>query len=600
MKKSAHLPVRILIIVLLCFVSFWSNAQTAPADLKGDELKSWLKVNFYDGLHTQLGYRGARLKMYTDIDNNAGIITCVYSGYQLRYKSSMYTNPAPINCEHTVPQSFFNKQEPMRSDLHHLFPTYSNWNSERSSFPFADIDDHSTTRWMYLTNSQTSVPVRNIDFYSEYHNSTFEPREDHKGNCARAIFYFFTMYPTKVADISSVGNVDELYQWHLIDPVDAAERARNESIKAHQGNSNPYIEYPELVSRAWQKVVAGPVAPTISIAATEQELKINWQDINNESGYKIYRSVDKVNFNHVANLSMNAVEYLDTDVVPDVNYSYYVLAHNASGSSERSNVVSATLLEKSNATELFFSEYVEGRYHDKALEIANFTNHRIDLSDYSIKKQVNGSGSWKDTYVLSGHLSSNEVFVICHKNASAVLRSKADVIKDIPIVNFNGNDPIGLFKNNRLIDVIGVYNGGSSNFAKDKTLIRKSSIGQPNVSFTWSEWDVASLKSAWSLGNHSVSIPAGSKVHVTSDLTLSVYPVPSDDVVTLSLTGKTRIGEIAIQLINTNGKVVYVSNHNIRDTRYEDTINVSTLAEGIYLLDVQTTSEKICKRLLVK
>ncbi|MFN8576296.1 MAG: endonuclease [Candidatus Sericytochromatia bacterium] len=41
-----------------------------------------------------------------------------------------------INCEHTWPQSFFNKEGAMRSDLHHLFPTLSTPNSKRGSFPF--------------------------------------------------------------------------------------------------------------------------------------------------------------------------------------------------------------------------------------------------------------------------------------------------------------------------------------------------------------------------------------------------------------------------------------------------------------------------------
>src|SRR5690606_6906717 len=128
------------------------------------------------------------------------------------------SNPDPINCEHTVPQSFFNEAEPMKSDIHHLFPTYSNWNSTRSNYPFAEINDNSTTKWMYLTTSTSSIPSSNIDLYSEYASSTFEPREDHKGDVARAIFYFYTMYPTQAGSISAVADINELYDWHLADP----------------------------------------------------------------------------------------------------------------------------------------------------------------------------------------------------------------------------------------------------------------------------------------------------------------------------------------------------------------------------------------------
>jgi predicted extracellular nuclease len=45
------------------------------------------------------------------------------------------------------------------------------------------------------------------------------------------------------------------------------------------------------------------------------------------------------------------------------------------------------------ASEIFFSEYVEGSSFNKALEIANFTGAVVDLSVYSIKKQSNGAGA---------------------------------------------------------------------------------------------------------------------------------------------------------------------------------------------------------------
>jgi hypothetical protein len=35
------------------------------------------------------------------------------------------------------------------------------------------------------------------------------------------------------------------------DPVDTAERIRNDRIEARQGNRNPYIDYPSLVAVAW-------------------------------------------------------------------------------------------------------------------------------------------------------------------------------------------------------------------------------------------------------------------------------------------------------------------------------------------------------------
>ena len=47
----------------------------------------------------------------------------------------------PYNCEHVVPQSWFEKQEPMRGDQHHLFACESGCNSFRGNIPYADFAD---------------------------------------------------------------------------------------------------------------------------------------------------------------------------------------------------------------------------------------------------------------------------------------------------------------------------------------------------------------------------------------------------------------------------------------------------------------------------
>ncbi|WP_338763619.1 GEVED domain-containing protein [Bernardetia sp. ABR2-2B] len=241
-----------LLLIFLCF-TFSVNAQTAPpSNLSGSALRTWYKQNYHDGKHNTLGYSTARRYMYNYIDNKNNSITGVYSGFVQPWTyGGTGTNPAPINCEHTVPQSFFGKADPMVSDIHHLFPTYGSWNSTRSNYPFAEITDSQTEKWMLNSSQQTSVPSSNIDAYSEYASQTFEPREDQKGNTARAIFYFYTMYPTQAGSMSQVGDINVLYQWHLQDPVDAAEIDRNNKIEQYQGDRNPYIDYPSTVATAW-------------------------------------------------------------------------------------------------------------------------------------------------------------------------------------------------------------------------------------------------------------------------------------------------------------------------------------------------------------
>ena len=156
------------------------------------------------------------------------------------------------------------------------------------------------------------------------------------------------------------------------------------------------------------------------------------------------------------------------------------------------------------ADELFISEYVEGSSNNKVIEIANFTGNTVNLSAYTLKKQTNGSGNWNTGYTLSGALTNATVFVIANSNASTLAKANADVTTTNTAMSFNGNDPVGLFKNGVLVDIVGAFNGGSSNFAKDVTLRRKAAIDSPNATYTVSEWDTFIKDSFSNLGTHTL------------------------------------------------------------------------------------------------
>ncbi|MBF9224064.1 endonuclease [Hymenobacter ruricola] len=264
-------------LVVLGLVPAALQAQTVPpmppappANLSGQALRDWYRQNWYDGKRVELSYATARGKMYNYADNYNNLVTCVYSGYQETVPYSA-TNTSTgtvnrINCEHTVPQSWFSEVVRMRSDMHHLYPTYDTWNNLRGSDPFAEIPDATTQTWMRGLVSQATIPTANIAEWSEDTNTQFEPREDHKGNLARSVFYFYTMHGGQQAliatghgDINSVADINTLYAWHLADPVDAHEIERNNRVAASQGNFNPYITYPGTVATAWGLAPAGPV-----------------------------------------------------------------------------------------------------------------------------------------------------------------------------------------------------------------------------------------------------------------------------------------------------------------------------------------------------
>lgn len=153
--------------------------------------------------------------------------------------------------------------------------------------------------------------------------------------------------------------------------------------------------------------------------------------------------------------------------------------------------------------EIFISEYVEGSSNNKYIEIYNPTDQAIDLSAYKLALNTNGANGWSSNEnTLEGTLAPKSVIVYKHPQA-AIYTGEATVLSKA--INFNGNDPIGLFKNNELIDIVGTFNGGGADFAKDKTLRRNSSVSSPNPVYVVDEWDIFAKDDVSGLGSHTMN-----------------------------------------------------------------------------------------------
>jgi endonuclease G, mitochondrial len=131
------------------------------------------------------------------------------------------------NCEHVVPQSWFDHDEPMRGDLHHLFTCERKCNSFRGNTPFTDFAD-------YLQVVRESC--------GKSEGSGFEPWRG-KGPAARATLYFTLRYPR--LGRYSEETLGPLLAWHDADPPGEYERHRNAAIHERQGNRNPLVDHPE-------------------------------------------------------------------------------------------------------------------------------------------------------------------------------------------------------------------------------------------------------------------------------------------------------------------------------------------------------------------
>jgi len=206
----------------------WAGA----ANLWGTALKTFLASRVTG--HTVYSYTSAREHMFGEYDNVDGWVRCVYTDTPVETDGIPDGNV--MNCEHTWPQSM-GAEGDARSDMHHLYPTLSTPNSVRGNLPFGDVV---TQNW------SQGGSLRGTDAGGV---TVFEPRDPHKGDCARACFYFALRY----GNLSSFLTYQEpvLRQWAFADTVSQKELDRNDAIDALQHNRNPFIDH-----NAWLERIA--------------------------------------------------------------------------------------------------------------------------------------------------------------------------------------------------------------------------------------------------------------------------------------------------------------------------------------------------------
>ena len=188
-------------------------------------------------------------------DNGDGTksVFCVYSNYEYIYSGTFTWGT--MSREHTWCYSWMpthgDRSTEEFSDYHHLFPVEQDHaNAVRSNHPFGIVVD---------TISSFGEAVYGYDVNG---HKVYEPRDEQKGDAARALFYMALKYNgidgndwtfnhlnnVTLPDLSEAPqDVDLLISWHQLDPPSDSERARNEYIFNLQHNRNPFIDHPEYV-----------------------------------------------------------------------------------------------------------------------------------------------------------------------------------------------------------------------------------------------------------------------------------------------------------------------------------------------------------------
>jgi endonuclease I len=175
-----------------------------------------------------------------DTTMGRSFVVCSYTGEKQVFNDPFDWTAVGYSREHSYCHSWMpsypadNPAKPEYSDQHNLYPVNQNKaNSIRSNLPMDEITGNVVYTYM--------------DGRAGYNGAqlVYEPRDEQKGNVARAMFYMATCYngvssqnwalPTNQSQAT-------LKNWHFSDLPDNYEIARQEYIFSQQGNRNPYVD----------------------------------------------------------------------------------------------------------------------------------------------------------------------------------------------------------------------------------------------------------------------------------------------------------------------------------------------------------------------
>jgi len=262
-----------------CPENYYDRIENASDSILKGRLKAIIRN------HTVIEYGSGKGKTwevfyYSDRDSNGNCMDMYCDNWK------PLKNPGEVaagcNIEHSFANSWWGaSKNDAYKDCYHLNPSNSTANSSRSNYPLGvptkDLKDQSKT-------GSLKVGKRTHATLGDHY--VFEPKDEYKGDFARAYFYVATCYgrdslgnyPDLPAtskkknlgwrlDNDDVGSkfamqnnnylefqdweIEVLIKWHRQDPVSEKELNRMDAVSDFQHNRNPFIEYPCLAEYIW-------------------------------------------------------------------------------------------------------------------------------------------------------------------------------------------------------------------------------------------------------------------------------------------------------------------------------------------------------------
>lgn len=486
------------------------------------------------------------------------------------------------NREHLVPQSSFNSNFPMQSDIHHVIPTDGRVNNFRGSLPFGNVG---SANWTSLNGSR-----RGSSAMAGYSGTVFEPIDEFKGDIARALLYFATRYENSVDGYTSFDMfngtedqvfftwaIDVLLDWHNnVDPVDQRERNRNDEAYNFQGNANPFVDHPEYADLIWNPTpdTEAPTDPTNLVASNPSDttIDINWTASTDNVGvasYDIY--VDNVNTFNTTNTSFTVI-----GLTANTNYCFKIKAKDiAQNESSFSNEDCETTTDNGSGSSECASE--------------TFENIPANNGTYTDRMWTGDNGlTWNATEARTDQTINGRALLIDGRGGTSGVLTSPSVpggIGNLTVTTqrffSGGSGDLSLYVN-------GVLKGS----IPYEDTIQMTTISNINV-----EGNVVISFSEDTSGGDRIGIDDLSWTCYTSlgvdDFNISninIYPNPAKEVLNINLINNITT---QIEIFDILGKKVFHSTLNRTST-----INLQALKTGIYIIKITQNDATISKKLI--
>ena len=521
------------------------------------------------------------------------------------------------NKEHGMPQSTFYGLYPMYSDIHYLIPADAYINQKRSNYPYARNNGENITYTNGSKLGKSTTPG--------YTNTVYEPIDEFKGDVARYLLYFATRYEGNLnvynylLSTSPLDGTEEkayedwyitmLKDWNALDPVSQREIDRNNAVYAIEKIRNPFIDHPEWVNLIWSETTdaIAPQSPT-NLAVTksgESFLSLSWTASSDTDvlGYKIY-----VNGVYTKYSKTNSV-VIDR-LSPSTSYNITVKAYDKGYllSGDSNTVSAATLASDNFAKDLMITKYIEGttssstNVYNTALEITNLTGHNVDLGNYYLNIQFKSSTSYyfSDAYELEGTIENGKSIVIINpkSNFSNYSPTQSKFATNSTPMTFTGTQYVELSYGTKYLKTVSTNNYDMSfvtvdavgtkdvsNTNGNKSLYRNTNVTDPNVNFTISEWTEYPMNYSNGLGTF-----LAAETPELPSFEISIYPNPVSNIINVKGENISKISKV--QIYDITGKLVLEFE---KPFIYQNTIDVSQLKSGIYIIKLDDVSQKFIK-----